>query len=183
MDLSSSRHHVAAGTHADRIPRRVPCIPHREAVVMLADGPGKLCAGLPEEVGPLIRVEALGPEHRDEVLVAEFRRRPICPNVVLVLRRALAVHVVRVPRDVGPVGRDRIYAPMGVDAEFGVAEPLWGLVSPERIPGRKECWLHLSSGKRCFGPLVPGWGGTDHSPSITGVALHTRCLVAVRAAR
>ena len=63
---------IAFGAHLAGAPFSIAGIPHREAVVVFGDGAGEFGARPLEELGPLIGVEALGGEHGDEVLVAEY---------------------------------------------------------------------------------------------------------------
>src|ERR687898_168028 len=54
-------------------------------------------AGPLEQLGPGVRIELLRGELRDEVLVTERGGMAVGLDVVLVLRRSFAVHVVGIP--------------------------------------------------------------------------------------
>src|ERR1700729_1750327 len=77
-------------------------------------------------------VEVFGFELGDEVFVTELGLLAVGGYVVLEGRIAGDVHVAGVPL-VGE-GGDRVDAPMEEDTEFGVAEPVGGLVAGERVP-------------------------------------------------
>jgi hypothetical protein len=50
-------HNITLRPHPDRIPLRELAVPHREAIVVLTDRAGKLCACLFEQCGPLIGIK------------------------------------------------------------------------------------------------------------------------------
>ena len=86
-----------------------------------------------EEKSPRIGIEMLGLEHRDEVMVAELRKRPVDGFVPLALShqklltlgifaaRCIAMHVVEIL--LVAIGRHTIDTPMAIDAELGIAQP------------------------------------------------------------
>ena len=84
---------VAVRAHLDRVPVRELAAVHLEAVVVFGDGEIVARAGRFEQVEPFVRVEPLGREHRDEVLVAELILRAVGLAVMLVFGVSLDVHV------------------------------------------------------------------------------------------
>ena len=127
---------IALGAHLAGAPLGIAGIPHREAVMMLGDRAGEFGARALEELRPFIGIEMFGGEHRDEVFVAEFGRVAVSLAVVLELGRALAVHIVGIPGDVGAGGRHAVDAPVGVDAKLRLAHPLGRRVRFQRRPIR-----------------------------------------------
>src|SRR5207249_12187525 len=87
-----------------------------------------------EERGPSPCVEALGAEHRNEVLVPEARLRAPRLDVVPERRLVLLVHVPGIP--LVPERRHRVDAPMNEDAELGVLVPPRYLEPGQRSPRR-----------------------------------------------
>jgi hypothetical protein len=124
-------------SHVLRIPGIDPARPHREAVVVLGDRTGEPGTRIGEQRGPFLGVEmaSLGFQLRrelyeptalvfvpdDEVVIRPRRHVAIVLHVVLVLGRSCNIHVAGIPL-VGE-GRNRVDAPVEVDAEFGVLEP------------------------------------------------------------
>ena len=132
-------HHVALRPHLGRVPVRVPGVPHGEAVVVLGHGAGKFRPRLGEQIGPLVGIEVLGRELRDEVLVAEVRRQ--LAEGLLEVRARPGIRAVvqgeRVPGGIRAVGVHRIRSPVRVDPELAVAQPIRHLlVAAERVPRR-----------------------------------------------
>ena len=130
-------HNVALGAHVGRVPAREGAVVHAESVVVFGDRDDVLGTCALEQIGPLRRVKLLGPKERHKVLVAEFGVRPPCFEVVLMVARALDVHVARVP--LVAKGGHRVDAPVDKDAEFGVLVPLGHAELPERFPGGLVC--------------------------------------------
>ena len=89
-----------------------------------------------EQRGPCRRVEALGREFRNEVLVAEGGLRSERLDVMVELRRRLVVHVARVP--LVPEGRHGVDAPVNEDAELAVFVPRGNGEAFQRTPRRSE---------------------------------------------
>ena len=108
----------------------------REAVVVFGHRHHVLGAGLREQLGPALGVEALALEARDQVLVAKAILAAEGVEVVLVALAALLVHLPRVP--LVAEGRQREHAPVHEDAELRVAKPGRRLVGAERSPIRPE---------------------------------------------
>ncbi len=164
---------VELGPGAHRVPLVDGAVPHRVAVVVLGHRPGELRAGVDEQLRPLVGVEVaarglqlgrelhpvarLVPGAVDEVVVRPRRRVTVDLLVVVVLRGAVEVHAPRVPL----VGerRDAEHAPVEVDAELRVLEPLRrGRVLVHRRPGRGVA--AGSRGGPCHsGPQQPGGRG------------------------
>ena len=115
---------VLLRAHLGRVPMGVVRVIHGESVVMLGDGHDVTGAGILEEFRPRHGVEVLGLEHRDEILVAEFRRRAVGVAMVLI-NPATAflrlIHFAGIPF-VAESG-NRIHAPVDEDAELGVLIP------------------------------------------------------------
>ena len=83
--------------------------------------PGALAWGF---LGPFVGIEFRAGEIGDEVLVAELLRPAMGLDVMLVLRGTLAVHVVWIPSCIWSTRGHAVDAPVSVNAELGVAEPL-----------------------------------------------------------
>ena len=129
---------VEPGALDGRVPLVDRAVPHGEPVVVLGDRAGEPGAGVDEELRPLVRVEvpARGLQLRgelvevavqvvravDEVVVRPRRRVAVRGDVVLVARIAADVHAAPIP--LVPIGRNAEDAPVVVDAELGVLEPL-----------------------------------------------------------
>ena len=141
---------VALRAHLRRAPVGERAVVHREAVVVLGDRHHVPRARLLEQRRPLRGVESLGRERRDEVLVAERRLRPVGGHVVRELRRALLVHVARIPL-VAERGH-RVEAPMDEDAELAVLVPRRHGEVLQRLPVRRE--RSLGDGGV---DVTPGW--------------------------
>src|ERR1039457_6324183 len=69
------------------------------------------------------------------IFVSELRRVPVLLNVIVILTRALNVHIPRVP--VALLG-DTLWAPMRPDAEFRISKPVRAVIGLERLPKRQE---------------------------------------------
>ena len=104
--------------------------------MVLGDGHDVAGARGLEQRRPLPGVELLGPEHGDEVLVAETRLRPPGFDVVPEGRLVLLVHVPGIPL-VAESGYG-VDAPMDEDPELRVLVPRRHLELRERGPGRSE---------------------------------------------
>src|SRR5208283_1893758 len=118
--------HIAVGAHLYGGPIGDAAVIHGEAIVVFKDGndvPG--ASGL-KELGPLDRIEMLGFETRNEILVTERRGRAIRRKVVFIFSGPLLVHHARIP--LAAKGRDGINAPMDKDAKLGVLVPIRGFV-------------------------------------------------------
>ena len=102
---------------------------------MLGNGNDILCAGLFEQLHPIVRIESLGAKLRDEVLVAlPGVEGPEPLGEVLVRGVAGTVHVVRIP--LVHRARNGIHTPADEDAELRIPEPLRNLVIAQRLPVR-----------------------------------------------
>src|SRR5271157_1719228 len=69
------------------------------------------------------------------VLVSELRRVPVSLDMILILRRALYVHVPRVP--VALLG-DTLWAPMRPNPKLRIPKPIRAMIGLERLPKRQE---------------------------------------------
>ncbi len=123
---------VALRPHLGGVPIGKARVVHGEAVAMLGYRNYIARAGLREEIEPRIGVEMLRAKHGDEVLIAEFRLRPVGCDVVFERGSALHIHVARVP--FVSECRNGIHAPVDEDAELGVAKPVGYAIAGERIP-------------------------------------------------
>ncbi len=167
---------VAVRSYLDRIPRGDLRIPHRKVVVMHRHWAGEFRPGPGEEIGPGLRVELLGRELRNNVLVADLGL--IAETLLMVGKdRVLRdVHLVTVPlaalRAVLTTDRDR--PPVRVDTELGVAEPLGVLMPLERFPRRLE--RSRPAGRRRILGTVSGEAEVcaEHDPSDQVWPLHRR---------
>src|SRR5918994_421766 len=101
-------------------------------------------AGPLEQLGPRVRIELLRGELRDKVLVTERGGMAVGLDVVFVLRRSLAIHVVGIPGAVRTAGGNRVDPPMRVDPELGVLEPLRRCMPPEPPPAPLEGSCHVA---------------------------------------
>jgi hypothetical protein len=132
--------HVAFGPHLRRGPLREPAIVHGEPVVMLGHRHHVARARLSKQLRPCARVEALGLEHRDEVLVAELARRPVLGQVMPVAGVAALIHHPRVP--FAHERRHGVHAPMDEDAELRVLIPRRRPIRRQRFPRVAELPAH-----------------------------------------
>ena len=126
-------HHVALGTHVDRVPLVQLRVPQEEIVVVRAHADEILRPGLLVELHEAVGVPLLGLPERNDVLVAELRRMAVVLQVVLVMAAALVVHAAGVPV---AVHRHGLRPPVRPDAELGVAEPVGALILLERLHRR-----------------------------------------------
>ena len=122
---------VALRPHLGSAERSDLRVPHCKAIVMFGNDTAKACASLLEKQRPLVGIEMLGLEHRDKVVVAEFRKRSVdsllsfalAHQELLALRiltaRCIAVHVMKIL--FVTVSRNAIHPPMAIDAELGIA--------------------------------------------------------------
>ena len=117
---------VLVGSHVYGVPRVQVAVVHGESIVMLGHGDDILRSCLAEKLRPLVGIELLGLEHRDEVFVTELGVRAVSLDVMLILARVLDVHVARIP--FAAESRDRINTPVDEDAELAVAEPFGKVV-------------------------------------------------------
>src|ERR1019366_3009308 len=69
------------------------------------------------------------------ILVSELRRVPVLLDVIVILTRALYVHVPRIP--VALFG-DALRAPMRPNAEFRISKPIRAVIGLQRLPKRQE---------------------------------------------
>ncbi len=126
---------VAPGTHVLGVPGRPLAVPHGEPVVMLAHGTGKPRPGLHKQLSPPVGVEFFRFEQGHEVRITEPGLITVGLDVMLVFRAALDIHVARVP--LAAEGRHAVNAPVEIDADLVVAEPVGGgVVFLERFPCR-----------------------------------------------
>ena len=88
---------IAMGPLVEGVPFRQIAAVHLESIVVLGHGHVVASASPAEEVQPLVGVETLRLEHRDEVLVTELLLRSVGLHMVVELRAPLDVHVARVP--------------------------------------------------------------------------------------
>ena len=109
--------------------------------MVLPNGNHVLGAGLLEQIGPRLGIEFFRLEPGNKVFVAEFRLRAEGSQVMGELRRALFVHVPRVP--FVAEGGNRVDAPMKENAELGILIPGGNLVLLERVPVGAE-WPGLA---------------------------------------
>ncbi|OPZ04340.1 MAG: hypothetical protein BWZ10_03178 [candidate division BRC1 bacterium ADurb.BinA364] len=132
--------HVAPGAFFRRGPLRKGAIVHREAVVMLGHGHDKSRPGLLEQRRPVRRIELLGLEHRDEILVAELLLRAVGFDMMVEIMPffvfLVQIHQSRIP--FVAKGRHAIGAPMNENAEFVVFIPFGNAIVFERLPRRFE---------------------------------------------
>jgi hypothetical protein len=128
--------HVATGPPLERAPLREGVVVHREAVVVLGHRHHVARARGPEERGPAPGVELLGPEHGDEILVAEARLGSEGRDVMTEGGLVLLVHVPRVP--LVAEARHGIDAPVDEDPELGIQVPLGHGVFLQRFPRSLE---------------------------------------------
>ena len=93
--IAQGRHQLAVevtlGAHALGIPAAVLGVPQTEAVVMDYCDTRILGAGLNNELGPFIRIETLGLEVLDKVLVSEFRLFAVGGDVMIVIEKMRVV--------------------------------------------------------------------------------------------
>ena len=101
---------------------------------MFGDRASKLSTALFEKFGPSVGIKMLGSEHRDKVFIAKLGGMAIGFAMVVVLGCPLAVHVVGIPGYIGAGRWDRVDAPMGVDAELNILQPLRIGMLAEGVP-------------------------------------------------
>ena len=80
-----------------------------------------------------VRIELLRLPQGADVLVAEFRRMAVMPDVILILGCSLDIHVPGVPV---AEHRDALRSPVAPDAELGVPEPFRGGILPQGFKRR-----------------------------------------------
>ena len=125
---------VAMWSHLDRGPIGKSAVVHGEAVVMLEHGHDVFRARVLEQASPRCRVEFLSLELRDEILVTELVLGSVRGDVMLVLVRALVIHVARIP--FVAKSRNRIDTPVNEYSELRVHVPLGHFVMPGAIPSQ-----------------------------------------------
>ncbi len=125
--------HVALGTHVHGVPLVQLGVPEEEVVVVRAHADEILGPGLLVKLHQAIGIPLLGLPQRDDVLVAELRGVTVMLQVILVMLAALFVDAAGIPV---AVHRHGLRAPMGPDAELGIAEPIRTLVLFERVHRR-----------------------------------------------
>ena len=69
------------------------------------------------------------------ILVSELGRVPVLLDVIVILTRALYVHIARVP--VALLG-DTLWAPMRPNAKFRISKPIRAVIGLQRLPKRQE---------------------------------------------
>gem|GEM_PF-5543590 len=155
-------HHVSAGPHLRGVPPGEAAGVHGEAVVVLGDGHDVLRSGLQEQVRPLVGIEPLRPEHRDEVLVSKTVLRAVRADVVLELGGSAHVHVARVP--LVAEGGHAVHAPVDEDPELGIQIPLGDDVVLQAVPR----WA-IGSGRvrQDHGRTLPSGHRPSHAHSAT----------------
>ncbi len=123
---------VSLRPHLARAPVGQVRVVVRKAIMVLGDRDDVPGAGLAKQMGPGARIEVIGREHGNEILVAELGLRAVGRDVMLELARAELIHVARVPL----VGerRNRIESPMNEDAELGVLVPRWRAILLQDSP-------------------------------------------------
>ena len=129
-------HHIPLGAHGLGIERRKLGVPHRETVVMFTHHSGKACPTALEQFGPLVGIESLSLEHRDEVVVAKLLQRPIHRLMTLAgihQSDTIVVHIVKIL--FVAISRHAVHSPMAVNAKLGIAHPFGhGLMLFQRFP-------------------------------------------------
>src|SRR5258707_10398565 len=63
-------------------------------------------------------------------------------NMLVVLRSALTVHIVRIPRHVRPDGGYAVDTPVRINAKLGITKPLRNLMRPQRAPVWSVDFVH-----------------------------------------
>src|SRR5271163_2312026 len=90
------------------------------------------CSGVFEELCPGLRIEVLGFEHREEVLIAKLRQWTVRCHMMLIDRRSFLVHLARIP--LVSVRRYGVEAPVNEDAKLCVPVPVRSLILRQRLP-------------------------------------------------
>jgi hypothetical protein len=174
----------------DRVPLVDTAVPHREAVVVLGHRTGELGARVGEQLGPLDRVEGAAGRLElrrelvegaglvaaavDEVVVRPGGRLAEDAPVVVVGGGSTHVHVPRVPLVV--VRGNAEHAPVEVDAELGVLEPLRrGGVLVHRAPGGRVAGGTGDGGEGGGRAQQAGGGSGDAEGGEEGAAAVTPC--------
>ncbi len=139
--------YVAFRTHVYRVPALVLAVPEVHIVVVVAHGEKVLCADALVERNEFFGIPVLGFPFVDYVHKAELRRVAVQFDMALVGIAAFFVHGAAIP--VAGLGL-ALRAPVGPNAEFGVAEPFGRFICRERFP----CGLELSA----FGGFALGYG-------------------------
>src|SRR3984885_6214426 len=99
---------------------------------MLGNGHHVARAGIMKELCPGVGIEVLRGELGNQILVAELRFRTVGGNVMREIRRAMLVHVARVP--LAAKAGDGVDTPVNEDAELRIAKPLRRLVGAQALP-------------------------------------------------
>ena len=147
--------------HVLGVPAIHLAVPEQEPIVMNQTDAAEFRAGLVHQADPFVRVELRCREERDEILVTEFVKRPVFLRVVRV--DALFVRprsLVQIPDIVRPaMCRHRVDAPMRVDTELGVLQPLRDFMARQGIPiGLILCLIGPSDSRKT---LTQGNGDDD----------------------
>ncbi len=124
--------HIALRPHLARAPVGEVGLVHGKAVMVLSDRDDVARAGIVKELCPRIRIEVLGGEFGDQVLVAEAGLRAVGGDVVGEVRHVLLIHVARVP--LAAEAGHGVHAPMDEDAELGIAKPFRRLICAQALP-------------------------------------------------
>ena len=124
--------HIALRSHLARAPVGEIRLIHGKAVMVFGDRDDVARAGIVKELCPRIRIEVLGGELRDQVLVAETGLRAVSGDVVREVRHVLLIHVARVP--LAAEAGDGVHAPMDEDAKLGIAKPFRRLIRAQALP-------------------------------------------------
>ena len=127
---------IAARAHFGDGPVAKAAVVHGEAVVMLGDRNDVFRTRFLEQLGPCCRIELLGLEHWEKVLVAELVLPSVSRDMVLVFFGSFAIHISRIP--FVAEGRHRIRSPVDEDPELCVLVPLGCLVFLEGFPVRAK---------------------------------------------
>ena len=80
------------------------------------------CSRILEELCPGLRIEVLGLEHRDEVLVTELGQLPIGSHMMFIDGRPFEIHLARIP--LASIRWYGVQAPMDEDAKLCVPIPV-----------------------------------------------------------
>jgi hypothetical protein len=84
------------------------------------------CSRILEELGPGLRIEVLGLEHRNEVLVTELGQQPIGSHVMFIDGRPFQIHLARIP--LVSICWYGVQTPMDEDAKLCVPIPVRCLI-------------------------------------------------------
>ena len=180
--LSDLAHKVVARPAHHRVaPVRPGRVPQGDAVVVLGRGDHQVRSRAGEEVGPAVRVEALGAPHVQERVVGQH---PVGAPVVGLGGAAVDSNGVEVPLGVGVVrepgrlirlgpqlavrlrpGRHRVGAPVDEDSQHRAVEPLRSMDAQEVavLGGNRSPHLSGPRRRRASRPSPAASGGRRRS--------------------